>query len=106
MKAKKLINAVIIAANIIGVICLAYLAVPLLTHDTYVANPDAMLPMERWDGAGWCITLGTAPMMIANALGFGLVGAGKKLPARLAWFLPSAICAALAAWYLVVSFAV
>lgn len=105
MRIKKILRILIIAANILGIICLIYLAVPLITHDTYVANPDAMLPMERWDGAGCLLTIGCFPMITANTLAFDSIGKDKSLPVRFLWLLPSAVCLALTALYLAISFA-
>ena len=66
----KLGNKVIISLNIIGLICLIYFAVPYILHDTSVPNPDAMLPMYRWEGAAIALMVGTIPLIVANLLAF------------------------------------
>ena len=92
---------IIIALNIIGIICLIYYAVPYILHDTSIPNPDAMLPMYRWEGAGITLLVGTIPLIVANLLAFIFVWKEKiKLPARLLFFLPGIICISLVASYL------
>ena len=66
----KVFRVLIIILNAIGVLCLLYFGYLYLSHDTFVPNPEAMLPMERWDGAGWALTLGLLPLFIPSALGF------------------------------------
>ncbi|MBR2912575.1 MAG: hypothetical protein IKC40_01470, partial [Oscillospiraceae bacterium] len=66
----KIFSPLLIFLNLIGIICLVYFAIPYCAHDTYVANPDAMLPMEAWDGAGMILTIGLIPMILANTAGF------------------------------------
>ena len=97
----KLGNKIIISLNIIGLICLIYFAVPYILHDTSIPNPDAMLPMYRWEGAAIALMLGTIPLIVVNILAFIYVWKEKiKLPARLLFFLPGIICISLAASYL------
>lgn len=98
MKINKGVSIGLIALNVIGVICLIYLAIPYLTHNTTVVNPDAMLPCEAWDGAGMCLTIGLAPLLAANILGFLFVGSGKRY-VRLLFFVPSVICLAIVGSY-------
>ena len=43
MKQSKLILLIIIAINIIGIICLIYFAIPYLMHDITITNPESML---------------------------------------------------------------
>ena len=89
MKKRKLL---IIILNIIGICCLIYCAVPYIKHDTSVANPDSMLSMEGWDGAGMLMTLGLIPMVIANSLCFFEVFRDtRKRAIRSAAYLPSII---------------
>ena len=97
----KLGNKIIISLNIIGLICLIYFAVPYILHDTSIPNPDAMLPMYRWEGAAIALLVGTIPLIVVNILAFIYVWKEKiKLPARLLFFLPGIICISLAASYL------
>lgn len=98
----KAVSITIAMVNIIGIICLLYFAVPYITHDTTVKNPDAMLPVEAWDSAGMTLTIGLVPLIIANVLGFIYVKFQKKYM-RLLWFIPSAICFVLVASYWLVS---
>ena len=89
MKAKKALSVTVITLNVIGVICLIYFAVPYLTHDTTVPNPDAMLPAERWDSAGMALTIGLIPMLIVNTLGFLFAGKkGKRSAVNALFFFP------------------
>lgn len=98
MKANKVIKGIIAILNVIGVLCLIYFTIPYVTHNTTVHNPDAMIPAEAWDIAGMTITIGLIPLGIANLLGFLFIRSNKKA-ARLAWFIPSAICLVLAISY-------
>lgn len=97
-------RASIIAAviNIIGIACLIFFAVPYLTHDVTVPNPDAMLPVEAWDGAGMALTAGVLPLLAANGLGFALFKTRHRA-VRLLFWVPGILCLALAASYWVTS---
>ena len=98
-------RAAVFALNLLGVACLIYYAVPFLTHDTTVPNPDAMIPMTRWEGSGFVLTAGILPLLFANALGYLLLRGIKGKQRRfLLCFLPSVFCAALAAVYWIGSF--
>ena len=98
---KKIGTKIIIALNILGVICLVYFAVPYILHDTSIPNPDAMLPMYRWEGAGITLAIGTIPLIVANLLAFIFVWKERIiLPVRLLFFLPGIICLSLSAAYL------
>lgn len=103
MKKKNGFKIFALILNALGLFCLLFLAVPLLTHDTYVANPDAMLPMARWDGAGATLTFGFIPLLIANILGF-ITFKDKPKKMRLLFFLPSIFCAANVIYYIIISF--
>ena len=69
---------VIIALNIVGIVCLIYFAIPYFTHNVTITNPDAMLPVEAWDGAGMALTCGFIPLLIANILCFVIVNIIKR----------------------------
>ncbi len=86
--------------NIIGTVCLIYCAVVYLLHNTYIANPDAMLPMENSERAGIFLTIGVIPMFIANLLGFLFVVNGENIFIRSLLFVPSIldICLAIHYW--------
>lgn len=88
---KKIIKSILIILNFSGTLCLIYYMIPYLTHNTQVRNPDAMLPLERWDAAGLSLTIGLVPLIIANLLAYLYVSASKK-KIKLLWFLPSLIC--------------
>ena len=93
---------IILIINIIGVVCLAYFAIPYLTHNTTVYHPDAMLPMEAWDSAGVTLTVGFIPLLIANILAFIYVAKESiKMPLRLLYFIPSLLCICLVISYLI-----
>ncbi len=91
MKTNKTIIGIISLVNLIGIGCLVYFAIPYLTHNTVVQNPDAMLPSEAWDSAGMTLTIGLLPLILANTLGYIFVKCQNKL-IRLMWFIPSIIC--------------
>ncbi len=98
-------RAAVLALNLLGVVCLIYFAVPFLTHDTAVPNPDAMIPMARWEGSGFALTAGILPLLFANALAYLLLRGIKGKQRRfLLCFLPAALCAVLAAVYWIGSF--
>ena len=91
--------------NVLGLVCLVWFAVPFVLHDTAVPNPDAMIPMTRWEGGGMALTVGLLPLLAANALAFVFAkGIGWKRAARLLFFLPGAVCAVLVALYWIGSF--
>jgi len=96
----KIISPLLILLNTIGLICLIYFSIPYCTHDTYVANPDAMLPIEAWDGSGMVLTIGLLPMIIANTSGFLFI-LKKETPIilRLLFFIPSIVEMILVAHY-------
>jgi len=98
MKINKVLSIAVTVINIIGVLCLIYCAIPYVTHDTVVRNPDAMIPAEAWDAAEMAMTIGLIPLVQVNFLGFMLVKCKKK-PARFLWFIPSVVCLALVASY-------
>jgi len=98
----KAISILIAIVNIIGIICLIVFAMPYITHDTTVKNPDAMLPAQTWDAAGMTLTIGLFPLLVANVLGFIFIKSRNKY-ARLLWFTPSLVCFVLVASYWVIS---
>ena len=101
---KKIYRILIIVVNIIGVLCLLYFGYLYLSHDTFVPNPEAMLPMERWDGAGWALTIGLLPLFIANALGF-IAFRERRTATRVLWFVPGIGCLVLVISYWIYSLA-
>ena len=104
MKTKRIAQAVLVTLHLIGSACLVWLSYRYLRHDTTVANPDAMLPMEDWDGAGLLLTLGLGPMIAANTAGFlFLLPKEKPLWLRLLVFLPAVIELVLVVHYLIFS---
>ena len=104
MKNKRILFAAVCLLNLAAVACLVYFAVPLLTHDTFMPNPDAMIPMTRREGCGTILTLGLPPMAAANTLMCLTVAKGKQRLIRAACFLPLAAELALVALYLIFSF--
>lgn len=91
MKAGKILELLIIFINLVGAICLIYFAIPYLTHDTTIANPNAMLPAQAWDHAGMILTFGFIPLLAANVLSFLLIKTKQKY-VRFLFFIPSAAC--------------
>lgn len=92
MKQKRnFLSIIVIALNMIGIMCLIYFAIPYLTHNVTITNPDAMLPAEAWDNAGMALTVGFIPLLIANMLCFVFVKAKQKL-VRFLYFIPSVVC--------------
>ncbi len=92
MKQKKnTLSWVIIALNIVGVVCLIYFAIPYFAHNVTVTNPVAMLPMEAWDRAGMALTMGFIPLLIANILCFAVVKIKQKFVSFI-YFIPSVVC--------------
>lgn len=104
MRERKTLPLLIITINVIGIICLIYFAIPYLTHDTAIANPDAMLPAEAWDKAGMTLTLGFIPLLAANVLGFLFVKVKQKY-VRFLFFIPSVICLVIVMNYWITSLA-
>ena len=88
---KNILSWIIIALNIVGVVCLIYFAIPYFTHDVTISNPDAMLPAEAWDNAGMALTFGFIPLLITNILGFEVIKTKHKLAAFLC-FVPGLVC--------------
>lgn len=104
MKSNKTLSIVIVITNIIGILCLIYFAIPYLTHDTFVYNPDAMLPIEAWDSAGMTLSIGFIPLLISNIFAFMYLLKDKiKKLLRLLFFIPSLICFGLVVSYWIIS---
>ena len=104
-KPNKRLAAAVCIVNLIGIVCLIRCAVPFLLHDTTVANPDAMIPMQGWEGGGSLLLFGTPLMIAANAALYGFV-IRPHHGGKCGWlcFLPAVVCAGLAVSYLIVSF--
>ena len=106
MKSNKTLSIIILIINIIGVVYLIYFAIPYLTHNMMVYYPDAMLPAEAWDSAGMTLTVGFIPLLIANIFAFIFVAKENiKMPLRILYFMPSAICICLVISYLITALA-
>ena len=88
---KNIISGLIIALNIVGIVCLIYFAIPYCTHNVTITNPDAMLPAEARDSAGMALTFGFIPLLIANILCFAVVKTKQKFVGFL-YFIPSVVC--------------
>ena len=100
---KKAGTKIIIAINIIGIMCLIYYAVPFILHDTSIPNPEAMLPMQNWEAAGITLTMGAIPLLVVNLIAFLTVWKEKiKKPARFLFFLPGLLCLVLSISYWVI----
>ena len=70
MKKYRKLSICISVLNAIGIVFLIYCATLYLSHDIYIVNPDAMLPMMNWERGSMMLTMGAVPMWIANTLGF------------------------------------
>lgn len=88
---------IIIALNVIGLICLVYLGIPYLLHDMSI-NPDAMLSGPRWDVCGFGLTIGLIPLIILNVLEYKFIDIKKY---KVLFFIPSIICLIIVFHYLV-----
>lgn len=78
---KNIISGLIIALNIVGIVCLIYFAIPYCTHNVTITNPDAMLLAEARDSAGMALTFGFIPLFIANILCFAVIKTKQKFVA-------------------------
>ena len=88
----------LLALNCIGTLCLLYFAIRYLWHDMTVPNPEAMLPMEDWEAAGYALTLGFLPLLIVNVGGYILMRQEhRKRFVRVLFLLPSILCAGIVA---------
>ena len=95
---KNILSGLVISLNIVGVVCLIYFAIPYVTYNVKITNPDAMLPMEAWDRAGMVLTFGFIPLLIANILCFIVVKTKQKFVPFL-YFIPSVVCLTIALSY-------
>ncbi|MBQ6994670.1 MAG: hypothetical protein IJN64_09320 [Lachnospiraceae bacterium] len=90
MKKYRKLSICISVLNAIGIVFLIYCATLYLSHDIYIVNPDAMLPMMNWERGSMMLTMGVVPMWIANTLGFLFVlKKGSSIIKRLLFFIPS-----------------
>ena len=103
MRGRKTLS-LLIAVNITGIICLVYFSIPYLTHNTTVANPNAMLPAEAWDSAGMTLTFGFVPLLVVNIL-ISLFIQTKQRFVRLLFLIPSVVCFIIMISYWVISLA-
>ena len=93
MKEKRILSIAFLAVNIFALILLFIIGFPYLAHDTTVTNPDAMLPMEKWDSAGMLMTFAFFPILFADALGFVFSREmTEKIYLRLLHFIPALAC--------------
>lgn len=95
---KKTGTVLLLLLNILGLVCLIYYAAPYLTHDLTVPNPEAMLPLQRWDACGMVLTLGLLPLTAVNILAFVCVKTIKK-PLRFLFLVPCVLCLLITAHY-------
>ena len=100
MNEKKIFSIIFLALNILALIFLFVIALPYLSHDTTITNPDAMLPMESWDRAGVLMTFSFFPILFADTLGFMLSSEmTEKIYLRLLHFIPALACLIMALTY-------
>ena len=97
---KKVCSVIIIILNLVGILCLVYYAIPYLTHNVTITNPDAMLPMQRWEAGGMALTIGLVPLAVVNVLAMIFVGKEKiKMPLRTLFLIPCVLCLGIVAHY-------
>ena len=97
---KNILSWLIIALNIVGVVCLIYFAIPYFTHNVTITNPDAMLPAEAWDRAGMVLTFGFIPLLVADIFCSVVVKTKQKFVSFL-YFIPSVVCLIIVLSYLI-----
>lgn len=95
---KRACTFLVLLLNICGCLCLIYFGCLFVSGSTIVDAPNAMLPMERWERGGLALTIGTVPLIVANALGYACVPCGNK-KSRLLLFIPAVVCIGLVACY-------
>lgn len=78
--------------NLLGIACLVYLAVLYFTKAVGEPNPEAMIPMKKWEASGFMMTVGFFPLLIANILAQELLSRRGWGSARLLALLPSLVC--------------
>ena len=101
----KILKIFTIILNIVGIICLIYFAIPFITHDMNIPNPNAMLAGYSWDTCGFVLTLGLLPLVVANTLAFIFIKLDKKI-LKCLFYIPSLICFVLVAIYLFMDFSI
>lgn len=100
---KRVFFWLLILLNICGCLCLTYFGYLFVSDSTIVDAPDAMIPMERWDRGGFVLTIGTIPLIVANALGYTCIPF-KNNKKRMLFFIPSIVCIVLVVCYWIKSF--
>ena len=70
MTKRKALEILLIVLNIIGIVLLVHFAIPYITYNTKIVDPNAMIPFEEWDMAGMILTLGFVPLLAINILSF------------------------------------
>lgn len=70
MTKRKALEILLIVLNIIGIVILVLFAIPYITYNTKIVDPNVMLPFEAWDRAGMILTLGFVPLLAINILSF------------------------------------
>ena len=79
MTKRKALEILLIVLNIIGIVLLVHFAIPYITYNTTILNPNAILPFEAWDRAGMILTLGFVPLLAINILSFILSSLKKNI---------------------------
>ncbi len=95
--ALKIIFSVIYA---IGIICVVVLSGMYLQHSTIVPNPDAMIPMMKYEIAAWRLIIGL-PFMIASCISIVLVYKIRKVTKRMLISLPAVVCLVMCASFFI-----
>jgi len=88
---RKALEIILIVLNIIEIVILVLFAIPYITYNTKIVDPNAMLPFEAWDRAGMILTLGFVPLLAINIFSFIFIKFKEKYWGFL-FFIPSIIC--------------
>jgi len=88
---RKALEILLIVFNIIGIVLLVHFAIPYITYNTTIVEPNAMIPFEAWDRAGMILSLGFIPLLAINILSFIFIKVKEKYCGFI-FFIPSIIC--------------
>ena len=99
----RIVKCVILLFYILSFVYFVYFAVPYILHDTTMTGMNSMLPAEKWDNAGWALTIGFVPIVFINVCAF-CVSKFQNLYIRLLYFIPSIISLIIVISYWVTTF--
>lgn len=87
----KILRLLCFVLNLIGIAAIIYFAMPLLSHNMHIINPEAMLPFTEWERSGFILSAGLLPISISN-LGAFLLFRKIKGIIRFLLFVPAIVC--------------